>query len=125
MKKVLATTIALAFASLLGAAQAAENAIYFVAQVKITDQNTYFNEYGAQVGPMLLNAGAEILAATPDRNQLEGEWSGNWTVIIKFPSEEKALGWYRSDEYQAIRPLRLQSTSENNLVLVPRFIPPQ
>ena len=125
MKIFVRAVLALAIIGLNDAAQAEESPAYFIAQVQITDQTSYFNAYGANVGPLLEEAGAEILAATPDRQQLEGDWTGNWTVIIRFPSMEKALDWYRSDAYQAIRPLRLQSTDENNIVLVPSFVPAQ
>ena len=125
MKTFIHAVLALAIIALNGAAQAEESPAYFIAQVQITDQKSYFDAYGAKVGPLLEKAGAEILAATPDRQQLEGDWTGNWTVIIRFPSKEKALDWYRSDAYQAIRPLRLQSTDENNIVLVPSFVPAQ
>ena len=125
MKIFVRAVLALAIIGLNDAAQAEESPAYFIAQVQITDQTSYFNAYGANVGPLLEEAGAEILAATPVRQQLEGDWTGNWTVIIRFPSMEKALDWYRSDAYQAIRPLRLQSTDENNIILVPGFVPPQ
>lgn len=125
MRNLLFASIALAFTALQGVAQSADNAVYFVAQIQITDPDGFFNSYGAKVGPNLLEAGAEVLAATPERTQLEGDWPGDWTVILKFPSQEKALEWYQSDAYQTIRPLRLESTSLNNLLFVPGFVPPQ
>ena len=38
-------------------------------------------------------------------------------VIIKFPSYEKALEWYNSDEYNKIKNLRLNNT-EGNLIII-------
>lgn len=127
MKNVLHAVLAVAAIGLgSGAvAHAAESPAYFVAQVQITDEKGYFESYGSKVAPLIEMAGAEILAATSDRQQLEGVWVGNWTVIIKFPSKEKALEWYRSPAYQTVRPLRLQSTNENNIILLPSFVPPQ
>ncbi len=119
--------IALTVAAILhsGSALAAESPVYLVAQVQITDQTRYSESYAAKVGPMLVEAGAELLAATPEREQLEGDWVGNWTVVVRFPSKAKALEWYRSDAYQAVRPERLRSSSEGNIVLLPSFAPPQ
>lgn len=126
MRNTILVGIGLAFISLANMAQAEESATYFVAQVEITDQETYFNSYGAKVAPQLQAVGAEILAASPNSTVLEGEWPGNWTVVIKFPSQEAALAWYQTDAYQKeIRPIRLQSASLNNLILVPSFAPPQ
>lgn len=40
---------------------------------------------------------------------LEGAWSAD-LVLIEFPSMEMAKGWYESDAYRAIRPLRTNNT---------------
>ncbi len=125
MKYAVLAGMALAFAFLQSTAQAGEKAWYLIAQIKITDQKTYFGTYGAKVEPLLQKAGAEILVATPNRQLLEGVWTGNWTVVVKFPSKAKALEWYRSNAYQAVRPKRLQSTTINNLILAPNFVPPK
>ena len=34
---------------------------------------------------------------------LDGDFPGNGTAIIEFPSREDALRWYDSPEYQALR----------------------
>jgi uncharacterized protein (DUF1330 family) len=48
---------------------------------------------------------------------LEGEWPNPRTVIIEFPSREKAEAWYRSAEYQKIISLRLDSTTGNLIII--------
>ncbi len=107
-----------------GTVKAEDTAVYLIAQIQITDQADYFQIYGEKVGPLLQKAGAQILVATSARQTLEGDWLGNWTVVVKFASEADALNWYNSDAYQAIRPLRLRTTSANNLILAPAFVPP-
>lgn len=100
--------------------------VYMIAQIQIEDQETYFNEYGAGVFPILAEAGAKVLVATPTVNSLEGEWAGNWTVVIEFTNEEAALvQWYNSDAYVEVRKIRLATTSFGNMVIAPAFIPPQ
>lgn len=100
--------------------------VYMIAQIQIEDQETYFNEYGAGVFPILAEAGAKVLVATPTVNSLEGEWAGNWTVVIEFTDEEAALDqWYNSDAYVEVRKIRLATTSFGNMVIAPAFIPPQ
>lgn len=100
--------------------------VYMIAQIQIEDQETYFNEYGAGVFPILAGSGANVLVASPTVNTLEGEWSGNWTVVIEFPNEEAALDqWYNSDAYVEVREIRLAATSLGNMVIAPAFVPPQ
>ena len=52
---------------------------------------------------------------------VEGAWSGD-LVVIEFPSMEQARGWYHSDAYPAIRPLRTDNT-EGDVLLVTGVAP--
>ena len=98
--------------------------VYMIAQIQIDDQEKYFGEYGAAVVPIIMENGGKVLVATPTVEILEGEWAGNWTVVVEFPSEGAALtGWYNSDAYVDVRKLRLATTSINNLVVAPAFDP--
>ena len=107
----------------LGVAQA--EPVYLIAQIQIDDQRSYFDDYGTATVPLVLGTGAKVLVATPSVTTLEGEWKGNWTVVIEFPSEQAALAdWYNSDAYEDVRELRFASTSLNNLVVAPAFVPP-
>lgn len=97
--------------------------VYMIAQIQIEDQETYFNEYGAGVFPILMETGAKVLVASPTANTLEGEWAGNWTVVIEFSNEEAALNQcYNSDAYVEVRKIRLAA---GNMVIAPAFVPPQ
>lgn len=107
------------------ASAAMADPVYMIAQIQIEDQEKYFNEYGAAVFPIVMGTGAQVLVATPTVQTLEGEWVGNWTVVIEFPSEEAALtDWYNSDAYVDVRQLRVATTSIGNLVIAPAFVPP-
>ena len=100
--------------------------VYMIAQIQIEDHETYFNEYGAGVFPILMEAGAKVLVASPTVDTLEGEWAGNWTVVIEFANEQAALDqWYNSDAYVEVRKTRLAATSFGNMVIAPAFVPPQ
>lgn len=117
------STVALA-ATALGAPAMADP-VYMIAQIQIEDHEAFFNEYGAAAGPLVIGNGGRVLVASPAVDTLEGAWSGNWTVVIEFPSEEAAKqGWYNSDAYQKAIELRLANTSLNNMVLAPAFVPP-
>ena len=39
------------------------------------------------------------------------------TVVIKFPSYEKALEWYSSKEYQPIKQIRLDNAQSNGIII--------
>lgn len=125
MKTTLKST-ALALAGLACVATAAAaDPVYMMAQIQIEDHQRYFDEYGKAVFPLVKGTGAKVLVATPTVQLLEGEWDGNWTVVIEFPSEEAAVeDWYNTDAYGEVRELRFATTTVNNLVIAPAFVPP-
>src|SRR4051812_10239700 len=53
----------------------------------------------------------------PEVQQLEGEWTPGRVVVIEFPDRESAQGWWDSDAYEAIKPIRREA-STGNLILV-------
>ena len=95
---------------------------YLIAQINVKDYPQYINEYGLPVFALGSEHGAEFLVATPDAKPLEGEWSGNWTVVIRFPTAESALTFYNSSEYAPLREARMNELSSGgNLVLAEGF----
>ena len=48
---------------------------------------------------------------------LEGEWPHERTVVLEFPSREKAEAWYHSPAYQKILPLRLRCMTSNFVIM--------
>jgi len=126
MKKILKTLAIASFAVTSIASAALADPFYMIAQIQIDDQQKYFDEYGQAVFPIVMGTGAKVLVATPAVEKLEGEWPGNWTVVIEFPSEKAALDdWYNSDAYTEVRKLRMSTTSLGNLVIAPGFAPPK
>ncbi|MEM6898502.1 MAG: DUF1330 domain-containing protein [Pseudomonadota bacterium] len=126
LKSVLAATaLSLSFA-LPAQAQDADAPVYLLANLEVENLETYLNDYGFPVTPMLLAAGAEILVATPQVETLEGEYGPNWSVVVRFPNQAAAEGWYMSDEYQAIIPVRqsLTDVDASTLVIAPEFVMP-
>ena len=74
-----------------------EAPVYMVAIIDVKDYAAYGEQYGMPVGQMFAEVGAEILVATPNPEVLEGDWPGNWTVIVKVPSARIARELYESD----------------------------
>ena len=52
-----------------------------------------------------------------NREIIEREWPYTKTVVIRFPSTEKAKGWYESPEYQEVAQHRFNATT-TNLILI-------
>ena len=38
-------------------------------------------------------------------------------VIIRFPTYERALEWYHSDEYKPVKDIRLQNSEGSNIIV--------
>ena len=76
-----------------------------------------FARYRAKVIPTLEPFGGRFLARGGKLTIVEGAWPHQRTVILEFPSREKAEAWYRSPAYQDILPLRLKATRCDFVIL--------
>ncbi|MEM8654237.1 MAG: DUF1330 domain-containing protein [Pseudomonadota bacterium] len=117
--------LAATMAASLAAPAFAEDATpaYLVAQLNITDLQTYMQDYGMPVFPQLIAAGGEVLVATPEAQVLEGSTDATWSVVVRFPDMNALNGWYSSEEYQAVAPRRRELTDGNQsfLIAAPQF----
>ena len=78
---------------------------YVIAIVDVTNTEDY-QEYARQVPATIAQYGGRYLVRSGKSDVREGEWSGTRTVILEFPSLARALEWYDSPEYTALRPIR-------------------
>jgi uncharacterized protein (DUF1330 family) len=90
--------------------------VYVVAQGRIEDREM-LGEYVAKVIPSIQSGGGRILGFDESPEIVEGEVEHPRTVILEFPSREAFRAWYDSPDYQAILPLRLQSTPGTLIVV--------
>ena len=96
------------------------NPVYMVGIIDVKDFQTYAAQYGMPVGEMFAEVGAEIVAASTEAEVLEGEWNGNWSVIVKVPSAEIARDLYHSEKYAPFKIARQQSlASATTLAIIP------
>jgi len=94
--------------------------VYLIAQVETDDLPRYREEYGKKVVPLIAEHGGVLLVGSAESEVLEGTSSGNWTVVIRFPSREAARGWYESAAYAPLKRARIETLARStNLVLVP------
>ena len=88
---------------------------YAIFNINVTNPENYKN-YIEQVKPVAEKFGAEYIVE--EENQvIEGTWQHPRTVIMKFPSYEKALEWYNSDEYKPIKQIRLDNAETNGIII--------
>ena len=68
------------------------------------------NEYVGKAVATIGAHGGEVLAFDESPEVVEGEVGFPRTVILKFADKDAFRAWYDSPEYQAVLPLRLDST---------------
>ncbi|RIA09218.1 uncharacterized protein (DUF1330 family) [Flavobacteriaceae bacterium MAR_2010_72] len=64
------------------------------------------NAYVSKIKPITAAFGGEYVVSGGTVALKEGDWSPTWPVMIKFPSMEKALEWYDSEDYKPLKALR-------------------
>ena len=76
-----------------------------------------YKEYVEKVKPIAEKFGGEYIVRGGKTKVLEGIWTHPRTVVIKFPSYEKALEWYNSEEYKPIKQIRLENSIGNGIII--------
>ncbi len=76
-----------------------------------------YKEYVEKVKPIAEKFGGEYIVRGGETKVLEGTWTYPRTVVIKFPSYEKALEWYNSDEYKPVKQIRLENSVGNGIII--------
>jgi uncharacterized protein (DUF1330 family) len=89
---------------------------FIVAQISIRDRNQY-SQYEAGFIEIFSKYSGRILSVDEDPEILEGHWPHTRTVLIEFPSNDDAMAWYRSDEYQRLAEHRFASAEANIVVI--------
>lgn len=88
---------------------------YAIINVNVTDSEQY-EKYRVFSGQAIAEYGAEILVRGGAQTVLEGEFHPR-TVLLKFPSLEKAQAFYDSSTYTAARSMR-QGAAQVNFMII-------
>ncbi|HEY1406216.1 MAG TPA: DUF1330 domain-containing protein [Spirochaetota bacterium] len=88
---------------------------YFIASIKINDQDKY-REYQRQAREIAKLFKGTYITIDDQPDVLEGTWGYSKIVIIEFPSKEEHDRWYHSPEYQSIVNLRLEATLSDSII---------
>ena len=75
---------------------------YVIAQLRVTNPENY-KEYIEKVNPIV--------------KKFDGETNFPRIIILKFPSYERALEWYNSEEYKPIKQIRLDNAEGTNIII--------
>lgn len=94
-------------------------ACYTVGHITVHDPENYKN-YAAQVPATIEAHGGKYLVRGGHATDVEGEMPGDRHVVVEWPDRATAEGWYNSDEYQKILPIRL-GASKGVMTIVDGF----
>jgi len=83
----------------------------------------YRNGYLSGIRAFLEKHGGEVLVASFGAQPAEGD-PPNSTVVIRFATTEAAWGFLDDPDYQPLREIRMNTTSRNQMVIAPEFVPP-
>ena len=89
---------------------------YVIANIDVKKPEAY-KEYVSKVKTIVEKFGGEYLVRAGEYKVIDGEWKYSRTVVIKFPTYEKALEWYNSEEYKPVKPIRLKNTLTNGIII--------
>ena len=89
---------------------------YAIAQIEVNNPENY-KEYLAKVSDIVAKFGGEFLVRGGEFSHVEGEGKNSRNIVIKFPSYERALEWYNSEEYKPIRQIRLDNADTNQIII--------
>ena len=89
---------------------------YAIFNIEIKKPEEY-KEYVEKVKPLAEKFGGDYIIRGGETKVLEGNWEYPITVVIKFPSYEKALEWYNSEEYKPVKPIRLTNSDANAIII--------
>jgi uncharacterized protein (DUF1330 family) len=92
---------------------------YAMVQINMTNPDEFMERYAQHVFPILDAWNIEMVAGSMTPTTKEGDFSGNWAAILRFPSMEVAEAWYDSDDYEPFKTMRLNElTDYSGLVFV-------
>ena len=89
---------------------------YAIFNIEVINSDPY-KEYIQKVKPIAEKFGGEYVVRGGNNQVVEGSWQYSRNVVIKFPSYEKALEWYNSQEYQPIKKIRLVNANTNGIII--------
>ncbi len=91
-------------------------AAYVIVEIEVHDTEAY-GPYVEGATASTAEAGGRYLARGGRTQSLEGTPPPSRVVVLTFPDFDTAVGWYNSDAYQAVAPIR-QGASTSRMFVV-------
>ncbi len=91
-------------------------AAYVIADLKVTDPDTYAR-YIKAVPETIAAHGGRYIARGGAVETLDGDWAPSRFVIVEFDGMEQAKAWWHSDAYHGPKAIR-QASAESRIILV-------
>lgn len=82
----------------------------------VSDADLYV-EYAKQATVIEEQHGGRAIIVGDASEVVDGRWPAQRIVVLEFPSLEHARAWYTDPRYEAITPLRHQSTRSQVLLI--------
>ena len=89
---------------------------YTIGHLRSVDLNDDIRRYLERIDATLEPFGGHFLIHGGEADVREGEWPGV-LIVIEFPDRERASGWYESDAYKAILPLRTENADSSVFII--------
>ena len=89
---------------------------YAIFNIDIKNPDEY-KEYVEKVKPIAEKFGGEYIVRAGETTVVEGTWVYPRTVVIKFPSYEKALEWYDAERQKGGGGGRLDNSVANGIII--------
>jgi uncharacterized protein (DUF1330 family) len=93
-----------------------EEKAFVVVQIAIDNRDKYHQYETASHLEIFDKFGGKVVGIDEDVDIVEGSWPFTRTVLIEFPSKQRARAWYESEEYQAVVGLRHDSATSNLVI---------
>ena len=90
---------------------------YVIAQIKDIKDKEIYKQYVSKVTPIVEKFGGKFLVRGGEFQTVEGNWEYTRNILIQFPSYEKTLEWYNSDELKPVKQMRLDNSTSNSIII--------
>ena len=95
---------------------------YVVVDIEVIDPVRY-ETYKTLAAAAVKAHGGEYLVRGGKTEVLEGEWSPRRFVLLRFPTVEKAKGWWAAADYAPAKGIR-QAAAHTSMIVVEGTEPP-
>jgi uncharacterized protein (DUF1330 family) len=93
---------------------------YYILTHTVTDLEKFGREYIVPVMPFFAKYKVEVLVADMDAKPLQGK-PAKGVVVLRFPSEQAIQDFLSDPDYQPIKKIRLDLTTNAHAVMAPEF----